>query len=60
MTVDEFDEWIETTDGQDEYYEWLYDNYPELNKGGLFSAHENGYDIEGFMDHKGVELCPNT
>lgn len=55
MNIDEFDAWIETDDGQLEYYEWLYDNFPELGKHGLFAAQENGDYIEDFMDHKGVE-----
>lgn len=54
MTESEFDEYIQTNDGQDEYYEWLYDNHPDLGKHGLFSAQENSYDIESFMEYKGV------
>ena len=54
MTTDQFDEWIETEDGSLEYYEWLFDKCPELGKHGLYSAHENGYMIEEFMDYKGV------
>lgn len=55
MTLAEFEDYIETNDGQDHYYEWLYDNFPELGKHGLFAAMENGDHIEGFMEHMGVE-----
>ena len=54
MSEIEFDEYIETQDGQDEYYDWLFNNHPDLGKHGLFAAHENGYDMESFMDYKGV------
>ena len=40
MSEIEFDEYIQTNDGQDEYYEWLYDNHPDLGKHGLFAAQE--------------------
>lgn len=56
MTQEQFDEWIETQDGQDEYYDWLFDTCPELGKHGLFEAHENCYMIEDFMFSKGVEF----
>lgn len=54
MTNEEFEEYIETEDGQLHYYEWLYDNFPGLGKHGLFAAQENGDHIEGFMEHLGV------
>ena len=54
MTLDEFDAYMDTTDGSDHFYEWLYDNYPELSKNALFACMENGVHIEGFMDHLGV------
>lgn len=56
MTPDEFDAYMETNDGNDHFYEWLFDNYPELGKDGLFAACENGDHIEGFMEHMGVEI----
>jgi len=55
MSELEFDEYIETQDGQDDYYDWLFDKFPELGKHGLFAAHENCYMIEDFMDYKGVQ-----
>lgn len=54
MTAAEFEEYIETEDGQLHYYEWLYDNFPELGKHGLFAAMENGDYIESFMEDIGV------
>ena len=60
MTLEEFEEYIQTEDGESHYYEWLYDNFPELGKHGLFSAMENGYCIESFMEEIGVEDDPAT
>lgn len=55
MTELEFDEYMDTEDGSLEYYEWLYDKFPELGKHGLFAAHEDGLYIESFMEYKGVQ-----
>ena len=55
MTEQEFEEYIETADGESHYYEWLYDNYPSLGKHGIIKAMEDGYLIESFMDHLGVQ-----
>lgn len=60
MTLDEFDAYMDTSDGQTHFYEWLYDNFPELGKQGLFSAMENGDHIDGFMDYMGVSDEPAT
>ena len=60
MTELEFDEYMDTEDGSREYYEWLYDKFPELGKHGLFAAHENCYMIEDFMDYKGVQSDART
>jgi len=54
MTAAEFDAYMQTNDGNDHFYEWLYDNYPELSKNALFACMENGVHIEGFMEHMGV------
>lgn len=54
MTEQEFNEWFDTKDGKYIYYEWLYDNFPELGKHGLFNAWENGDYIESFMEDMGV------
>ena len=54
MTEEQFDEYIETNDGQDHFYEWLYDNFPEKGKHGLFAAMESGDYVEDFMEHLGV------
>ena len=50
MTQEQFDEWMETEDGQSSFYEWLYDNFPEMNKHQLFDAMENGDYIEMFEE----------
>ena len=50
MTQQQFDEWIETEDGQSSFYEWLYDNFPEMNKHQLFDAMESGDYVESFME----------
>jgi len=55
MTEQEFEEYIETADGESHYYEWLYDNDPSLGKHGIIKAMEDGYLIESFMDHLGVQ-----
>ena len=55
MTEQEFEKYIETADGESHYYEWLYDNDPSLGKHGIIKAMENGYLIESFMDHLGVQ-----
>ena len=54
MTEEQFNEWFDTDDGQTTYYEWLYDNFPELGKHGLFNAMENGDYLESFMEYMGV------
>lgn len=54
MTQEQFDEYIETNDGQDHFYEFLYDYDPSLGKHGIIAAMENGDYIESFMDHLGV------
>ena len=59
MTELEFDEYMDTEDGSREYYEWLYDKFPELGKHGLFAAHEDGLYIESFMEYKGVQHDSN-
>ena len=55
MTEQEFEEYIETADGESHYYKWLYDNDPSLGKHGIIKAMEDGYLIESFMDHLGVQ-----
>lgn len=54
MTLDEFEAYMETNDGESHFYEWLYDNDPSLGKHGIIAAMENGDYIESFMDHLGV------
>ena len=55
MTEQEFEEYIQTNDGESHFYEWLYDTCPELNKHQLMAAVEDGLYIESFMDHLGVD-----
>ena len=55
MTELEFEEYIQTADGDAHYYEFLYDEDPSLGKHGIIRAMEDGYLIEEFMDHLGVE-----
>ena len=50
MTQEQFDKWIETDDGQTTFYEWLYDNFPEMNKHQLFAAYESGDYVEMFEE----------
>jgi hypothetical protein len=54
MTEAEFDEYIQTADGESHYYEWLYDEDPSLGKHSIIKAMEDGYLIEDFMEHLGV------
>ena len=54
MTREQFDEYFESNEGQDDYYDWLVDEFPELSKHGLFAAQENCNYVESFMEYKGV------
>lgn len=55
MTEDQFNAWIETEDGESAFYEYLFEEYPEMNKHQLIDAVECGDYVEEFMDHLGVE-----
>lgn len=51
MTTEEFNNWMESGDGDDALYEYLYDVYPSLGKHGLFAAWESGDYVEEFLDY---------
>ena len=55
MTEEEFDDYIQTEEGERHYYEFLFDYCPELGRYGIENAVDNGLYIESFMDHLGVE-----
>ena len=55
MTLDEFESAYNKGELDGEYYDWLYDRFPELGKHGLFNAFENGDYMESFMEYIGVE-----
>ena len=59
MTEEEFEDYIQTADGESHFYEWLYDYNPSLGKHGIIAAMENGDYIESFMDHLGVQYVDN-
>lgn len=50
MTLEQFDEWFDTEDGQMQFYEYLYDQYPEMGKHQLMDAVESGDYVEEFAD----------
>ena len=56
MTEQEFNEWIETEDGDSSFYEYLYDAYPSSSDDGIINMMESGLYVEEFMDHLGV-IC---
>ena len=54
MTEQEFEDWIETEDGESEFYEYLFDHYPWAWDDKIIQMMESGDYIEQFMEHKGV------
>ena len=50
MTQQQFDEWINTNDGQTTFFEWIFDNHPEMHKDQMIDAMESGDYIESFME----------
>jgi len=53
MTEQEFNEWIETEDGDSSFYEYLYDTY-HSHDDAIIRMMESGDYVEEFMDHLGV------
>jgi hypothetical protein len=51
MTAADFEAWMESGDGDDALYEYLYDAHPDLGKHGLFAACESGDYVEEFLDY---------
>ena len=54
MTEEQFNEYIETQDGESHFYEYLYDNYPSSSDDGIINMMESGNYVEEFMEHLGV------
>ena len=55
MTEAQFEDYIQTSDGEAHYYEFLYDYDPSMGKHNIIAAMENGDYIESFMEHLGVD-----
>ena len=58
MTEKEFNDWIDTEDGQSAFYEFLYHHY-NMGDEACIRALESGDYIESFMEHLEVEIDKN-
>ena len=54
MTLDEFEDYINTDAGESHFYEYLSSEYPSSSDDSIIWMMDSGNYVDGFMDHLGV------